>query len=66
MTGTNSMAGRYHVRGQRGPWRATRTASGTNRTVLVSAETKLILPLTSEEYDLLFHPLSLEPDPSLR
>jgi len=58
ITDTNSMEGRYRVNWQRGPWRATRTADGTNRTVSVSAGTKLIMPLTSEEYDLL---LSLRP-----
>ena len=56
--GTNSMEGRYSVKRLRGPWRATRTAQGTNRTVSVSANTKLVLRLTSDEYDLL---LSLRP-----
>lgn len=58
VTGTNSMEGRYNVKRLRGPWRATRTAQGTNRTVSVSANTKLVLALTSDEYDLLnsLHP----------
>jgi hypothetical protein len=59
LTGTNSMEGKFHVKGQQGTWTATRTAVGTNRTVVISSSTKVRLPLTSEEYDLLWTP----PDP---
>jgi len=55
ITSTNSMEGRYRVPRQRGPWSAIRTATGTNRTVYITAETKLVMSLTSLEYDRLFY-----------
>jgi len=68
LTATNSMVGRWELDrpprsrgGSSGGWKANQTASGTNRTVTVAADTKLMLVLTEEQFDYLFN--SLFPDP---
>jgi hypothetical protein len=58
ITAANTMTGKYECQRLRGPWNATKTQDGNNRTVTVEATTKLTFPLTSEEYDMLFHPLA--------
>ncbi len=61
ITGPNLMEGRYKFRWQRGLWSATQTARGANRTVFITEKTKITMPLTVEEYNRLYHPLS-DPD----